>query len=121
MARHDERMIRFLQVFAKTLNVEEAELESGIEVTEAEARFSRSRELRRKLDGMFARRNMLYDAVPLSTIRAVMIEIMADSSNGSRDRVAAGRLLIELVTGPETGAETVGQLLKAIAGAADSE
>lgn len=121
MATKHAEMVAFLKRFAETLDAAGSAEEVGIDLSEAEAQFARSRNYRARLQKLFAQQNSLYDAVPLSAVRTLVLQILATRKAAARDRIAAARLLLELVTGPETGRETMGELLKAIARGQEQE
>ena len=122
MAALDARMLRFLEVFARTLDAPSAATIAGVELDEAEARFARSKALQRRLKGMFERRLSLFDHVPVSVVRAELLGIMADPSVQVGHRVQAAKILLDIVgSAAEDGRENVGRLLRAIENSADPE
>ena len=112
----DPAILRFLEVFSRTLDPAAAAADAGVDQREAEQALQRSKALQRRLRKLFDQRVAIFDHVPVAVVRAELLSIMANPEIQPGHRVNASKLLIDLISEPgDDKRAMVGKLLKAVA------
>ena len=120
----DDRILTFICEFANGLNEDEAAAKAGLPLSECRRAFLSRKAHKRVLEREFADRLAIYDLVPVSIIRAKILGVLANEKNPPSARVAAAKLLVDLLTGAdENAAKNVGELIRTLrrSGAPDDE
>lgn len=116
----DAQMIRFLEVFATTLDAEVSAKLVGVEQSWAETRFLKSTRYRDKLTAIFDRQTKLFEYVPVAVLRKELITIVRDDDLAASARVQATKILTDMLIG--VGGEShkmLGDLLQAVKNASE--
>lgn len=116
----DPRMLTFLRTFARTLDPLAASRSAQLDPRTAAENFQRSKALQKRLAKLFEERVALFDHVPLAVVRLELLSILANQDIQPGHRVAAGKLLTELIGAQQhDGKEAVGKLLRAVRNASE--
>lgn len=111
----DPKMVRFLELFSRTLDPGASAQIAGVPLEDAEKAVARSRSLQRRLAKLFEVRTTLYDHVPLAVVRLELLALLANPGIQPGHRVSAAKILIDLIAeGVDDKRATIGKLLKAI-------
>lgn len=105
----------FLREFVQTLDVEKAARKHGFTREEAERKFIKTQKYRERLSKMFEQHTKLFEFVPVGVIRTEVLHILTDRKNLPKDRIAAGKLLTDMLVG--VGGEQqrmLGEILAAV-------
>ena len=111
----DEKMVMFLKLFAASMDAESAAELASVDKDWAEAKFLRNVTYRERLNRIFEQRTKLYEYVPLAVIRLEMLNILMDPKISASNRVAAGKILADMVVGVGGDSQKkLGEILAAV-------